>query len=513
MTDTAIPSDPIAHFASVSPHALAVWDLDQSQKFSYAELDELISRATFLLRALLGEPAGERVAVIARNRAEMLILHFACIRSGAIFVPINWRLAASEVQHVVSDCNPGLAFVEREFRPALDGLDIHTIELDTDSHTQEHGLLIRLRMLPDPDQPSRKQFVPAETPVTLLYSSGTTGRPKGVIVTLMNALCGAMNLGLDMHCTAACVFLCDMPLFHTAGLFAAARIPLCFGGRLILSRKFDAPLTYQRLSDPQLGITHYFAVTQMAMALRQLPDFNGRHLSHLTAFITGGAPNPAAHVRRWLDEGVRMINAWGMSEIGSGTAQPMDWDHLRSNPSAIGLPHFTIELQLLDTQGRPVAEGQAGEICVRGPNVTPGYWRRPDLNNLAFRDGWFHTGDLAVRDAAGCYSLIDRIKDMFISGGENIYPAEIEAVMVEMPEVADAAVVGVPDEKWGEAGVAFVVCIAGVTLERSVLQGHCARRLARFKVPRHFEFVTQLPKTASGKVRKDLLRAQWAARN
>jgi fatty-acyl-CoA synthase len=512
MADTHLPSDPIAHFATVTPAATAVRDLDQSLSFTYAQLDEIVHRAASLLHALLGKAAGERVAVIARNRVEMLILHFACIRTGAIFVPINWRLSVSEARYIVNDCQPRLAVLEPEFHPVLDGLEITRLEFDSNPNTQASGLLSRLNSLPRPERSGGKQLIAAGTPITLLYSSGTTGRPKGVVVTLMNAFCSAMNLGLDMHCTAACTFLCDMPLFHTAGLFAAARTPLSVGGQLLLSRKFDAASTYERLSDPALGITHYFAVTQMAMALRQLPEFNGRDLSHLTALITGGAPNPAAHVRLWLAEGVRMINAWGMSEIGSGTAQPLDWEHLRDNLNAIGLPHFMIELRLVDNQDQPVAEGQPGEILVRGPSVTPGYWQRPDLNSLAFRDGWFHTGDLAVRDAEGCYTLIDRIKDMFISGGENIYPAEIEAVIVEMPGVADVAVVGIQDEKWGEMGVAFIVSVPGFVLEPSALHEHCAERLARFKIPRHFELVSQLPKTASGKVQKHILRDSWQER-
>jgi fatty-acyl-CoA synthase len=349
-----------------------------------------------------------------------------------------------------------------------------------------------------------------DTPITLLYSSGTTGKSKGVVITLLNAFASSLNLSLDMRCTANSVFLCDMPLFHTAGLFGASRTPLSVGGTVLISQKFDAPVTYERLSDASLGVTHYFCVTQMAMAMRQLPGFDGRRLGRLTALITGGAPNPEAHIRRWLNDGVSMINAWGMSEIGSGTAQPLgNLERLLANPSAIGLPHLTLEMKLMSGDGQEVAAGQPGEIWARGWSVTPGYWERPDLNEQAFVGGWFRTGDIAVCAPSGAYTLIDRIKDMYISGGENVYPAEIEAVIVELAGVSDVAVFGVPDDTWGETGAALVVIQPDSPLDAAAISAHCNTRLARFKVPRHVEIVTHLPRTASGKIQKHLLRASY----
>jgi fatty-acyl-CoA synthase len=206
-----------------------------------------------------------------------------------------------------------------------------------------------------------------------------------------------------------------------------------------------------------------------------------------------------------------MINAWGMSEICSGTAQPLGSpQRLLDNPSAIGVPHLTLEMKLVDADGQEVGTGSPGEICVRGWSVTPGYWERPDLDAQAFEDGWFRTGDVAIRDAAGSYTLVDRIKDMFISGGENVYPAEVEAVIVELPGISDVAVFGVPHEKWGETGAALVVIAPGSSLNPTTLEAHCKSRLAAFKVPRFFKIVATLPRTASGKVQKHLLRAGWA---
>jgi fatty-acyl-CoA synthase len=201
-----------------------------------------------------------------------------------------------------------------------------------------------------------------------------------------------------------------------------------------------------------------------------------------------------------------MINGWGMSETCSAAAQPLDFERIRRHASAIGFPHLTMEMKLVDSEGRELSANEVGEIWVRGANVTPGYWRRPELNASAFQDGWFRTGDMAVRDADGFYTIVDRIKDMFISGGENVYPAEVEAAIFELSTVADVAVIGIPDSKWGEVGLAVVVLKSGHTLETAAIEAHCRARLARFKIPRRVEFVDALPRTPSGKVQKHLLR-------
>jgi fatty-acyl-CoA synthase len=498
--------DFVAHFARTTPNKLAVHDFTSGRRLSYAEFDDAIDRAAHVLRSKLADPQGARVAVLSRNSAEMVILHFACIRSGAIFVPLNWRLAAAEIAFMLGDSEPGLLVLEPMFEDRVENRSAPRLMLD-DSAT---GFSAALKAAPRPTAPGTGTAVDADTPITILYSSGTTGKPKGVIVTQLNAFAGALNLALGTNCSATSVFLCDMPMFHTAGLFAATRVPLLVGGTLHVSQKFDAPVTYERLADRALGVTHYFCVTQMAMMMRQLPGFDGRRLSHLAALITGGAPNPPAHILRWIDDGVMMVNGWGMSEVCSATAQPVgDLERIRAKPAAVGLPHLTVEMKLVDAEGHECGIGSPGEIWIRGANVTPGYWRRPELNATAFVDGWFRTGDVAVRDELGFYTIVDRIKDMFISGGENVYPAEVEAVIVELPAVGDVAVLGIPDAQWGEVGCAFVVPAAGATLDVPTLTTHCQSRLARFKVPKRFEIMPNLPRTPSGKVQKHLLRDQW----
>lgn len=496
--------DFIAHFARMAPQKLAAVDLSSAQRWTYAELDEAVARcAAVLQHRTQGEP-GARVAVLSRNSVHMLVLHFACSRAGTIFVPLNWRLAAPEVAQLLADCGPSLLVLEDGFAQLLPAdSDVPRLSLGE----RNNELLAAMEALPRPRAPA--QGVPSEParPVTLLYSSGTTGRPKGAIVTELSACASSLNLGLGTKVCAQSVFLCDMPLFHTAGLIAAARTPLLFGGTVLVSQRFEAPLTYERLTNPALGITHYFSVPQMAMSLRQLPGFDGRRLAGLTAFITGGAPNPAAHVRRWLDDGVMMTNAWGMSETGSALNQPVgDLERLRRKSASAGLPLLSTEMKIVAADGTEQPDGEVGEIWIRGPHVTPGYWRRPELDAAAFTDGWFRTGDAAFRDAEGFFTLVDRIKDMYISGGENVYPAEVEAAIVELDGVAEVAVIGVADERWGEVGCAFVVCTAGARISEAQILGHCRQRLAHYKVPKSVIFRNAILRTASGKVQKHLLR-------
>ena len=497
--------DPIAYWGQVQPRRPAIGDFASGLQLSYGEFDARIDRCAGLLEQALGEPVGERVAVLARNSVDFLTIHFACIRTGAIFVPLNWRLSAPEISILVQDSGPRLMFVEQEFQPVMDALTGgHSVGQVWPLEVQPfQALLDGAPARPRSPRPDR-----ADQPSTLLYTSGTTGRPKGVKVSERNALASNINFALCTRLSASSVMMCDMPLFHVAGLMAGARAPLLMGGTLLLSPRFDPELALQRLSDPELGITHTFYVTQMTQTLREHPAYARADLSRLVCLVTGGAPNPAANVQRWLDDGVIMADGFGMSETGSAFNMPIDDpDRIRRKVGSSGLPLISLRYRLVKADGVEAGPGEVGELRLKGPSVTSGYWNQPEATAAAFDEqGYLKSGDLAYADEDGFLFIVDRLKDMFISGGENVYPTEIEAVIAELDVVSEAAVIAVPDPQWGEAGLAYVVPVPGAQVTAEQVIAHVRSRLARYKAPKRVIIAERLPRTASGKLQKNVLR-------
>ena len=501
MVDDA-PRDFVAYHARASASRIACVDLQSGTRLSYRELDDLIARCTGYLESKFGRASGVRIAVLARNSVETVVLHFACVRAGCILQPLNWRLTGAELRALVRDAEPSLFFYQEEFAAlaaqAWSGPEFARIEIKV-------GFRVIGAM-----SPSAHYADNPDGPITLLYTSGTTGRPKGVIVTERNAWATALNFSMINEIAARDVLLCDMPMFHVAGLFAVVRSALFAGGTVLISDRFSAPVTLARLSDPALGVTHCFAVPQMAAAMMQDPAYAGADLRRLKALVIGGAPLPKVIVERLLADGVMPAEGYGLSEAGTVFGMPLDRTTIARKAGASGLPAMMIDVRLVDDKGRDVADGEVGEIWLNGPSVTPGYWNQPEANAKVFHNGWFRTGDAAVRDAEGFYRIVDRWKDMYITGGENVYPAEVEAVLAELPEIAESAVIGVRDSRWGESGCAYVVLRPDQTLAVERIIEHCRASLAGYKIPKYVRFVEVLPRSGSGKVKKDELRRDYA---
>lgn len=489
-----IHCDPVANYARSIPTARAVMDLETDRQWTYATLDVAIDRLAAWLVGELGEASEARVATLARNCAEMLILQLACVRAGCIFVPFNWRLAPAEIEALAADAQPAIVFHDAEFAPPSAAQKAMTI--DTMLAVGEDGA--------SPPRSARRAF--ADT-TTLLYTSGTSGRPKGVMLSEENAFWGCANFIYGNDVTMRSVFLCDMPLFHTAGLFAATRVPIQAGGAVLISRGFDPQQTLARLSDPALAVTHYFSVPQMAATIWNQPNFKPEMLHGLVGWAIGGAPNPKAQTERFVNAGIKITEGFGMSETGSNFGMPThDQQVLIDKAGSCGLPFLTVETKIVDEDGNEVPVGERGELWVRGPCVASGYWNQPETTAKAFRDGWFITGDAALRDEDGFFYIVDRKKDMYISGGENVYPAEVEAVIAELTNVGECAVIGVPDDRWGEVGRAYVIPVPGREIKAEEIISHCQERLAKFKIPKTAIVTDSIPRTASGKVQKHLLK-------
>ncbi len=322
----------------------------------------------------------------------------------------------------------------------------------------------------------------------------------------------AINLSLYGAVTRDSRFLCDSPMFHVIGIVSSVRTPLMWGGAVLVSEGFDPSRTLSRFADRDLGVTHYFGVPQMAARLRTAPGFDPAQLRGLTGFFTGGAPHAPDDVRRWTDDGVAVSNGFGMSECGTFSHTPLDPLLVAQHAGSVGKPTPRTQARIVDAAGAPVPPGTAGELQIRGANLFSGYWRQPEATAAAFTaDGWFRTGDIARIDAGGYLWIVDRQKDMYISGGENVYPAEVEAAVAGLAGVAEAAVVGVADDRWGEVGHLALVAIPGAVIGRDAVMAHLGGRLARYKLPHHISVIDALPRNGAGKVMKAQLKALLAA--
>ena len=483
--------------ARLQPDRLAALALQSGRRWTYAQLDRAIAQCA---RVLVGHRVGrgDRVASLGRNRVELILLHLACARLGAVYVPINWRLSAREVDTLLLDAQPAL-LVGDSF--------LETVEASCPKVSLDD-----LAGQIDTATPYECQGIQQHDPSLILYTSGTSGRPKGVLLTEHNIAQTAANFAVLGRVTHRSVFLCDSPMFHIIGLITSIRPPLQQGGIILVSDGFEPERTLSRLADSRLSVTHYFCVPQMANLLRQQPKFDPAELHGLTALFTGGAPHPAANIRAWLDDGIAAVDGYGMTEAGTVFGMPIERDVIAGKAGSVGVPTPGITARIVDAAGLECADGSPGELQLRGANICSGYWQRPEETRDAFTpDGWFHTGDIAVRDHEGFYYIVDRKKDMYISGGENVYPAEVEAALCTMPGIAEVAVVGVPDAKWGEVGHAAVACLPDTRVTVKEVSDYLSGRLARYKIPKHVTVLSSLPRTGSGKLRKDELRALLAS--
>lgn len=475
------PIDDTAFQARRQPDALAAVDLASGRRWTYAQLDRAVGQCADLLRHRHGCVLGDRVASLAKNRVELVILHLACARAGLIYVPLNWRLSPPEIAALIADSEPKLVFGDAE---------LGDLALQIDAHDATFA---------EPADPERVSLI--------LFTSGTSGTPKGVMLSERAQRQTAINFGLLGQVDARSRILIDTPMFHIIGLITSVRPLLMQGAVMLVSDGFEPGRTLARLSDPDLAVTHYFCVPQMADRIRSQPGFDGKKLSHLTALFTGGAPHPAAAINAWLDAGVPVVDGFGMSEAGTVLGMALDPTIIAAKAGAAGIPAPGIELRLVDASENDVAPGQPGELLLRGPNLFSGYWRRPDEMVRAFaEDGWFRTGDIAVCDSDGYLTIVDRRKDMYISGGENVYPAEVEAALADFPGLIETAIVGVPDARWGEIGVCAMAHPEPADDLADRVRAHLSGRLAGYKLPRHVVVVEALPRTGSGKVRKGDLR-------
>jgi acyl-CoA synthetase (AMP-forming)/AMP-acid ligase II len=513
------PAAGIEHLARRAPSTRSLVYGNRVITASQLHADTLELAATL---AAGGVRAGDRVAYLGRNSPALLVTLLACSHLGSIFVPVNFRLTATEVARVLADCGAHTVLVEPPNRAVAEqiapGLETRRwLLVDTDplaraeaaSPDVAHGTLwtgLGAALGSAGPVPRRTVSGPDDV-ATILYTSGTTGLPKGVVLTNGNLWWSSANTDLVTDTRAGDVHLAVAPMFHIGGLNAFALRTLVHAGTVLLHRTFDAARVLAAIRDD--GVTTLFGVPAMYAAVAREPDFATTDLSGVHVAMVAGAPVPPRLVDAFAERGLLLQQSWGMTETAPAAAC-IPADQALAHPCSAGLPMPYTRLRLVDpTTGRDVElPDSPGEIWVQGPNVFPGYWRNPAATAEAFPEpGWLRTGDIARRDVGGFYSVCGRIKDMINSGGENVYPAEIERVLAGAPGVADVAVIGVPDEVWGETVLAAVVCAPGADVTLAQVRAHAAHHLARYKLPSHLVVLTTLPRNGGGKVDKTALRA------
>ncbi len=475
--------------ARTTPDRVAIRFLDG--ELTYAALDRRARRLAAGLAAR-GLRRGDRLATLTGTSPDHVATFFACARLGVALQPISWRLAPAEIVYQLDDAEPSLVLAAAEHeelaRTAAGRIEIARIGDPTLELEREVEDIAR-----DDD------------PLLLVYTSGTTGKPKGALLTHAN--CFWTNLSLDR--TAGLrdddVVLQVLPQFHVGGWNVQPLLGWWRGATVVLEPSFDAARALELIAAHR--VTTMMGVPATYLLLAEQQGFADADLSSLRLAVVGGAPMPESLLETWLSRGIEIVQGYGLTEAAPNVLCLPPEDARRKLGFA-GRPYPHVDVALRDREDGTLLEGVTiGELVVRGPNVFPGYWRSPEATAAAFADGWLLTGDVAERDEEGFYRIAGRIKDMVISGGENVYPAEIEDVLHAHPSVLEAAVVGVPDARWGEACAAFVVLRDDAAATGDELVAHCRERLARFKVPKTVAFVDALPRSSLGKVLKDELRA------
>jgi fatty-acyl-CoA synthase len=492
--------------AELTPDRVALREVATGQSYTFAQLNARVNRACHFLQRL-GVQKGDVVSLLAHNSVVTIDLLYAATKIGAIFAPLNWRLVADELAYIVQDCGSKVLICGPEFTETLAAMlpKITVEHLVSVEGAEIAGALVYEDELAAADngEPERPFLSPDDT-ACILYTSGTTGKPKGAMIPHRQIVWNAINTVISWGLTQDDISPIFTPMFHSGGLFVFLTPLFYVGGRIVLLRQFDPVETLRQVAAEKctvlLGVPTIFQVWLNTPELAQT-DF-----SAVRWFISGGAPCPVSLIEAWRQAtGKPFRQGYGLTEVGTNCFTMND-DDPEKKPGTVGKPIFHSEMKLVDENGRTVPPNQTGELLIKGPHVTSGYWRNPEATAEALRDGWFHTGDMAKMDEDGFYFIAGRFKDMIISGGENVYAAEVEAVFVAHDAVAEAALIGQPDDKWGEVGVMVVVKANGAAITEAELLQHCQGKLARYKIPKRVIFTNALPYSPYGKVIKAELK-------
>ena len=489
-----IELDWLSRWNLYTPNAQAFKDFESSKVYTYGDVFKAANKLAYHMNSL-GVQKGDRVAVLSQNKIETVFLFFALQRIGAVLVPINFRLAEEEIKFIVNDSETKLLFYEDELFNKLNTIDSKVNKLS-------------MRHLSDQVDESKDfnevvQFNGEEiSPCQILYTSGTTGFPKGVLITNKILFWNSVNTSLSLDLTSRDAMVSFLPLFHTGGWNVLLTPFIHRGARTVFLPKFD-PAKVLKVCEKE-RITILFGVPTTLGMITKESSFSNTDLSSLRFAVVGGEPMSLSMIKIWHKRNVFIRQGFGLTECGPNCFSLSDKD-AEDKIGSIGRPNFYVQTRIVDENNNDVSVGVVGELLLKGPMCMESYWNNLEATENAFFEGWLRTGDLVKKDADEYFYVVGRKKEMFISGGENVYPAEVEKVLDLHPSVDEVAVLGIEDEKWGEVGKAFVVLKKGHKIEQEELTDYCTKKLAKFKIPKHVQFISALPKSDTGKILKKQL--------
>ncbi|MGM0547228.1 MAG: class I adenylate-forming enzyme family protein [Bacteroidota bacterium] len=477
-----------------APEKEAIIDTVSGERYTYRMLNRSANRLAGYLQHEKGFAPGDRVAVVSKNSVEYLLLFFACAKIGVVLAPLNYRLPEAGLQELIDDCDPHLVIFSEEFSFIDDestvslsfeelGMQMHSYRVDPEIYEA------------DPDDIAM-----------ILYTSGTTGKSKGAMISWRQIHWNSINTEISLELTGQdCAFV-NTPFYHTGGWHVLLTPLIHHGGKLVLQPEFNAAECNTLIEKEE--ITILFGIPTMLRMMMEESNFDQVDVSSVRFAICGGESCPIPIINRYKEKGIPIRQGYGLTEAGPNCYSLPAEDAIRKKGS-VGFPNFHIGVKIVDDQNQEVPQGEVGELLMKGPHIFAGYWKNPEATEQTIDDGWVHTGDLFRCDEDGYYYIVGRKKEMYISGGENVYPIQVEKVIYDHEAVSQVAVIGVPDEQWGETGCAFIVLKEGASLTKEELISYCREYLAGYQLPRHVIFKDALPIGDSNKIQKRDLEEEY----
>ncbi len=498
--------------ALFSPDWPVLYESDRNREYSYYELNQRASALAAYLTEEAGLQKGDRMAVLARNCVEYIDFFFAALKTGIILVPLNVRLSAEELSGMLTQTQPRLLVYEEIFEEIASALKNSTVEklivlkieqaqLESEAESYNSILENNLGRFNNPVD------IQPEDPLMLLFTGGTTGPPKAAVISNRAVFFNMLSETISWQLGPKTIVPSLLPFFHTGGWNLVALPTIFAGGQVLINPTFDPELTLRQVEEKKCSFL--FAAATMFRMISSQDSFEKTDLSSLQFVMSGAAPCPVSVMEPYWEKGIKFVQGYGITEGGPNNLympwSSLSWKEVKDKCQSVGRPFIYCQARIVGEDGKEKKPGQLGELLLGGPVTFSGYWNKPEETKNTLRDGWVHTGDIAKQDEDGFYYIVDRKKDMYISGGENVFPVEVEKIIEAHPQVQEAAVIGIPDEKWGETGKAYIVLKQGGNPEPEDIKKYLGDKMARYKLPREVVFVDSIPKSSVGKILKKLL--------